>query len=148
MPYNIRVRKRDINMSQFKIVYFNRDDYNEIKFVIHNPDMDNSPIGSKVKLTASVITNTRVELLTNQDYYNYSMDDFKTRKVPYLIIVPPKYEKTYKSYTSPRLLKELNKPNNHLIAIYYGDDIADVLVRLCESNSIIDEDEYADEDYL
>lgn len=133
-------------MSQFKIVYFNRDYYNEIKFVIHNPDMDNSPIGSKVKLTANVITNTRVEPLTSTDY-GYSMDDFKTRKVPYLLIVPPQYEDTYKSYDYLDLLEELNKPNNHIIAIYYGDDIADVLVRLCESNSIIDEDEYADEDY-
>lgn len=133
-------------MSQFKIVYFNRDYYNEIKFVIHNPDMDNSPIGSKVKLTANVITNTRVEPLTSTDY-GYSMDDFKTRKVPYLLVVPPQYEDTYKSYDYLDLLEELNKPNNHIITIYYGDDIADVLVRLCESNSIIDEDEYADEDY-
>lgn len=134
-------------MSQFKIVYFDRDYYNEIKFVIHNPDMDNSPIGSKIKLTANVITNTRVEPLTSTDY-GYSMDDFKTRKVPYLLIIPPQYEDTYKSYDDgPSLLEELNKPNNHIIAIYYGDDIADVLVRLYESNSIIDEDEYADEDY-
>ncbi len=134
-------------MSQFKIVYFNRDYYNEIKFVIHNSDMDNSLIGSKVKLTANVITNTRVEPLTSTDY-GFSMDDFKTRKVPYLLIIPPKYEDTYKSYDDgPSLLEELNKPNNHIIAIYYGDDIADVLVRLYESNSIIDEDEYADEDY-
>lgn len=132
-------------MSQFKIVYFNRDDCGEIKFVIHNSDMDNSPIGSKVKLTVSVNTNTRVELLTNQDYYDYSMDDFKSRKVPFLLVVPPKYEDTYESYDSPSLLEELNKPNNHIIAIYYGDDIADVLVRLYESNSIIDEDEYVDE---
>lgn len=133
-------------MSQFKIVYFDRNYYNEIKFVIHNPDMDNSLIGSKVKLTANVITNTRVEPLTSTDY-GYSMDDFKTRKVPYLLVVPPKYEDTYKSYDYLDLLEELNKPNNHIIAIYYGDDIADVLVRLCESNSVIDEDEYADEDY-
>ena len=133
-------------MSQFKIVYFDRNYYNEIKFVIHNPDMDNSLIGSKVKLTANVITNTRVEPLTSTDY-GYSMDDFKTRKVPYLLVIPPRYEDTYKSYDYPDLLEELNKPNNHIIAIYYGDDIADVLVRLYESNSIIDEDEYADEDY-
>lgn len=133
-------------MSQFKIVYFDRNYYNEIKFVIHNPNMDNSLIGSKVKLTANVITNTRVEPLISTDY-GYSMDDFKTRKVPYLLVVPPKYEDTYKSYDYLDLLEELNKPNNHIIAIYYGDDIADVLVRLCESNSIIDEDEYADEDY-
>lgn len=133
-------------MSQFKIVYFDRNYYNEIKFVIHNPDMDNSLIGSKVKLTANVITNTRVEPLTSTDY-GYSMDDFKTRKVPYLLVIPPQYEDTYKSYDYPDLLEELNKPNNHIIAIYYGDDIADVLVRLYESNSIIDEDEYADEDY-
>ena len=144
MPYNIIVRKRDINMSQFKIIYLNRTDYNEIKFIIHNSDMDNSPIGSKFKLSANVITNTRVEFLTSTDY-SYSMDDFKTRKVPYLLIIPPKYEDTYKSYDLISLLKELNKPNNHIIAIYYGDDIADVLVRLYESNSIIDEDEYADE---
>lgn len=135
-------------MSQFKIVYFDRDYYNEIKFVIHNPDMDNSLIGSKVKLTANVITNTRVEPLTSTDF-GYSMDDFKTRKVPYLLVIPPQYEDMYKSYDDgPSLLEELNKPNNHIIAIYYGDDIADVLVRLYESNSIIDEDEYADEDYL
>ena len=134
-------------MSQFKIVYFDRDYYNEIKFVIHNPDMDNSLIGSKVKLTANVITNTRVEPLTSTDY-GYSMDDFKTRKVPYLLVIPPQYEDMYKSYDYPDLLEELNKPNNHIIAIYYGDDIADVLVHLYESNSIIDEDEYADEDYL
>ena len=108
--------------------------------------MDNSLIGSKFKLSASVITNTRVEPLTPTEY-NYSMDDFKTRKVPYLLIVPPQYEGTYKSYDLLSLLEELNKPNNHIIAIYYGDDIADVLVRLYESNSIIDEDEYADEDY-
>ena len=133
-------------MSQFKIVYFDRNYYNEIKFVIHNPDMDNSLIGSKVKLTANVITNTRVEPLTSTDY-GYSMDDFKTRKVPYLLVIPPQYEDTYKSYDYPDLLEELNKPNNHIIAIYYGDDIADVLVRLYKSNSIIDEDEYADEDY-
>ena len=135
-------------MSQFKIVYFNRDYYNEIKFVIHNSNMDNSLIGSKVKLTANVITNTRVEPLTSTDF-DYSMDDFKTRKVPYLLVIPPKYEDMYKSYDDgPSLLEELNKPNNHIIAIYYGDDIADVLIRLYESNSIIDEDEYADEDYL
>ena len=134
-------------MSQFKIVYFDRDYYNEIKFVIHNSNMDNSLIGSKVKLTANVITNTRVESLTSTDF-GYSMDDFKTRKVPYLLVIPPKYENMYKSYDYPDLLEELNKPNNHIIAIYYGDDIADVLVRLYESNSIIDEDEYADEDYL
>lgn len=131
-------------MSQFKIVYVNRDDYGEIEFVLHNPNMDNSQIGSKVKLTANVIINTRAERLISDDY-DYSMDDFKTRKVPYLLIVPPKYEDFYKSYDSNDLLEELNKPNNHLIAIYYGDDIADVLVRLCESNSIIDEDEYVDE---
>lgn len=132
-------------MSQFKIIYLNRTDCGEIKFIIHNSDMDNSPIGSKVKLTASVITNTRVEFLTSTDY-DYSMDDFKTRKVPYLLVIPPKYEDMYKSYDDiTSLLEELNKPNNHIIAIYYGDDIADVLVRLYESNSIIDEDEYADE---
>ena len=134
-------------MSQFKIVYFDRNYYNEIKFIIHSPDMDNSLICSKVKLTANVITNTRVEPLTSTDF-GYSMDDFKTRKVPYLLVIPPKYENMYKSYDYPDLLEELNKPNNHIIAIYYGDDIADVLVRLYESNSIIDEDEYADEDYL
>lgn len=133
-------------MSQFKTIYFDRNYYNEIKFIIHNSDMDNSPIGSKFKLSASVITNTRVEPLTSTEY-NYSMDDFKTRKVPYLLIVPPQYEDAYKSYDLPSLLEELNKPNNHIIAIYYGDDIADVLIRLYESNSIIDEDEYADEDY-
>lgn len=110
-------------MSQFKIVYVNRDDYGEIEFVLHSPDMDNSPIGSKVKLTAKVITNARVKRLTSNDY-GYSMDDFKTRKVPYLLIMPPKHDS---------------------IAIYYGDDIADVLVRLYESNAIIDEDEYVDE---
>lgn len=131
-------------MSQFKVVYFDRNYYNEIKFIMHNPNMDNSLIGSKVKLTASVITNTRVEFLTSTDYY-YSMNDFKTRKVPYLLIVPPQYTDVYKSYDLPSLLEELNKPNNHIIAIYYEDDIADVLVRLYESNSIIDEDEYADE---
>ena len=131
-------------MSQFKIIYLNRTDCGEIKFIIHSPDMDNSLIGSKVKLTASVITNTRVEFLTSTDYY-YSMNDFKTRKVPYLLVIPPKYEDTYKSYDLDDLLEELNKPNNHIIAIYYEDDIADVLVRLYESNSIIDEDEYADE---
>lgn len=136
-------------MSQFKIVYFDRNYYNEITFVMHNPDMDNSPIGSKVKLSASVITDskTRVEPLTPTKY-NYSMDDFKTRKVPYLLIVPPKYIDTYKSYDLTSLLEESNKPNNHIIAIYYGDDVADVLVRLYESNSIIDEDEYVDEDYI
>lgn len=117
-------------MSQFKIVYVNRDDYGEIEFVLHNPDMDNSPIGSKVKLTAKVITNARVKRLISNDY-GYSMDDFKTRKVPYLLIIPPKSKNTSKSYDS--------------IAIYYGDDIADVLVRLYESNSIVDEDEYVDE---
>ena len=117
-------------MSQFKIVYVNRDDYGEIEFVLHNPDMDNSPIGSKVKLTANVITNARVKRLISDDY-GYSMDDFKTRKVPYLLIMPPKSENTSKSYDS--------------IAIYYGDDIADVLARLYESNSIVDEDEYVDE---
>lgn len=110
-------------MSQFKIVYVNRDDYGKIEFVLHNPDMDNSPIGSKVKLTAEVITNARVKRLISDDY-GYSMDDFKTRKVPYLLIMPPKSDS---------------------IAIYYGDDIADVLVRLYESNSIVDEDEYVDE---
>ena len=134
-------------MSQFKIVYFDRNYYNEIKFIIHSSDMDNSPICSKVKLSASVITNTRVEPLTATEY-GYSMDDFKTRKVPYLLIIPPKYEDMYKSYDDiTSLLKESNKPNNHIIAIYYGDDIADVLVRLYESNSIVNEDEYADEDY-
>lgn len=135
-------------MSQFKIVYFDRNYYNEIKFIMHNPDMDNSLIGSKIKLSASVITDskTRVEPLTATEY-NYSMDDFKTRKVPYLLIVPPQYTDVYKSYDLTSLLEELNKPNNHIIAIYYGDDIADVLVRLCESNSIIDEDEYDNEDY-
>ena len=135
-------------MSQFKVVYFDRNYYNEIKFIIHNSNMDNSLIGSKIKLSASVITDskTRVEPLTPTEY-NYSMDDFKTRKVPYLLIVPPQYADVYKSYDLTSLLEELNKPNNHIIAIYYRDDIADVLVRLCESNSIIDEDEYADEDY-
>lgn len=135
-------------MSQFKVVYFDRNYYNEIKFIIHNSNMDNSLIGSKIKLSASVITDskTRVEPLTPTEY-NYSMDDFKIRKVPYLLIVPPQYADVYKSYNVPSLLEELNKPNNHIIAIYYGDDIADVLVRLCESNAIVDEDEYADEDY-
>lgn len=135
-------------MSQFKVVYFDRNYYNEIKFIMHNSDMDNSLIGSKIKLSASVIADskTRVEPLTPTEY-NYSMDDFKNRKVPYLLIVPPQYTDVYKSYDLTSLLEELNKPNNHIIAIYYGDDIADVLVRLCESNAIVDEDEYADEDY-
>lgn len=133
-------------MSQFKIVYFNKN-YNEIDFILHNSEMDNNPIASKVKLSASVIINrgTLVVLLTPTEY-NYSMDDFKNRKAPYMLIIPPKYRSVYQSYNLTSLLEEANKPNSHIITIYYGDYIVDVFAHLYESQAIIDEDEYADDE--
>lgn len=68
---------------------------------------------------------------------DYCRNDFKERKVPCLIVVPPQYANDYPLSNFNDLVEEAKKPNAHVIAVYFGDKVTDVLKRLYESKALV-----------
>ena len=89
----------------------------------------------KGRFTVNLDYNTIIEEPLND--MHHCRNDFKNHALPCLAIVPPQYAEDYKSCDFNDLVKEAQKPNSHIILVYFGDGIADVYKRLRENNTIV-----------
>ena len=76
-------------------------------------------------------------LIEDDDFY---ISDFISRKIPLLLLIPQQYENDYPDDKRKILIKEAKKPNSHIISVYHGDKMADVLEKFYKSKSIIYEE--------